>query len=107
MRKAIIAIVLLLGLLATFISFPSPPMAEPCSAQWAESFERDYVQTSDRDGHGPDIGSSEWYHAVQVRLDVEPLSSADPKANCLAIAQQINQHRCIRIRPFGWLIRLF
>jgi hypothetical protein len=106
MRKVTIGMVLLLGLFVVLFSFPSPPRAEPCSREWAERIARDYVHTSDDEGHGPDFGL-EWLHIVEKGLQTEPLMTSDQQAHCAAVAEQIASHHYIRSRLSGRLFRLF
>lgn len=107
LRKLVIAFVVALGLFLALFSFPSPPGAAPCTDAWAASIERDYVQTSDRDGHGPDRRDSEWYHEVERGLRMEPLPTNDHQVHCRAVAQQIAEHHYIRSRMLGGLFRLY
>lgn len=41
----------------------------PCSDAWNRSLES-LVETGDRSGHGPDLGSDEWKSVVEFRLGV-------------------------------------
>jgi hypothetical protein len=107
MRKVIIGLIFSLGEFVALFSFPSPPLAEPCSEEWAEHIERYYVRTSDPDGHGPDPLDWAWFNAVESALNMEPVMTKDSQAYCAAIARQIATHRYIRSRLFGELIRLF
>jgi hypothetical protein len=106
-QKIAIGIVGVLGLFLALFSFPSPPGATPCSDEWAAGIEKDYVQSSDGEGHGPDQGSSEWYHQIEHGLHMEPLPTTDHDVHCDAVAQQIAGHRYIRSRLFGALFRLY
>ncbi len=55
-----------------------------CSKETIESIERQ-LKTSDAQGHGPDIGSSEWFSVVERRLGIEgdaTIPDKDTKAWC-------------------------
>ena len=47
----------------------------PCSAETYELIEN-HIKISDAEGHGPDLGSSEWMSAVERRLGVDEDVSA-------------------------------
>ena len=49
---------------------PSPdPGQQPCSGEWFQYVE-EMLQTGDSDGHGPDLGSSEWRSVVEFKLGI-------------------------------------
>ena len=45
------------------------PGQEPCSEQWFEYVD-ERLLTGDSEGHGPDLGSSEWRSVVEFKLGV-------------------------------------
>ncbi len=45
------------------------PGPQPCSEQWFQ-FVEETVSTGDAEGHGPDLGSSEWRSVVEFKLGV-------------------------------------
>lgn len=51
---------------------------EPCSRESMEVVERKVI-TGDSEGHGPDVGSSEWYSVVERRLGIEGKPSVPKK----------------------------
>lgn len=61
---------------------PDVSSPEPCSPAWLQDVDR-HVQSSDSEGHGPDIGSPEWRSVVEFKLgiredeSVPEVSSAD------------------------------
>ncbi|MFH7564277.1 MULTISPECIES: MliC family protein [Oceanimonas] len=60
---------------------PATPLCSPEWAQWVEQ----RVQTSDGQGHGPDIGSDEWKSVVEFRLNIRGKASVpgrDTQAWC-------------------------
>lgn len=71
-------------ILVMFISGCSPTLhnksiaEEPCSKESMEVIEKK-VATGDSEGHGPDIGSSEWYAVIERRLGIEGKPSAPKK----------------------------
>jgi hypothetical protein len=42
---------------------------QPCSEQWFQHVE-EKLQTGDSEGHGPDLGSSEWRSVVEFKLGI-------------------------------------
>lgn len=58
--------------------------ATPCSPSWFEAVEAK-VGTGDGQGHGPDVGSSEWRSVVEFRLGVrgdEAVPNSESQAWC-------------------------
>ncbi|OUR72141.1 hypothetical protein A9Q78_07475 [Methylophaga sp. 41_12_T18] len=47
----------------------SPEQLQPCSEQWYELVEEN-IATGDGQGHGPDVGSSEWRSVVEFKLGI-------------------------------------
>jgi hypothetical protein len=104
-RKLATSLVLLAALFVGLFSFPSPPRGEPCSAEWADSMWNFLDLHSD--GHGPDANTREWFHGVESALRMQPPDSDDVKTHCLAVARYVGDHRFIRSRIFGFVIRWF
>ena len=50
-------------------SLASCDTKQPCTPAWYENVERK-VGITDAQGHGPDIGSSEWRSAVEFKLGI-------------------------------------
>ena len=90
--------ILLLGLCAALFSVPSPPHAELCSQEWAESITRDYVAIDDGYGHGPDLLDLEWFSSLEGHLQMEHPDTRDKRTHCAAVAKQIATHRYIHNR---------
>jgi hypothetical protein len=47
---------------------PEPDL-QPCSDQWFRFIE-EKLATGDSEGHGPDLGSSEWRSVVEFKLGI-------------------------------------
>ena len=45
------------------------PSPQPCSEQWFQ-FVEGKLPTGDSEGHGPDLGSSEWRSVVEFKLGI-------------------------------------
>jgi len=77
-------LIVLLGILAIASCSPDSSMApgpEPCSEQWFQRIERE-LSTGDSEGHGPDLGSSEWRSVVEFKLGIrEDPSVPDPETD--------------------------
>ena len=93
--------ILLLCLCSALFSLPSPPHAEPCSQEWAESITRDYVEISDGYGHGPDLLDLEWLSSLERHLQMESPDTRDRQIHCFAVAKKIATHRYIHSRLTG------
>ena len=64
-----------------------------CSAQWYEKVER-IVPGSDTQGHGPDLGSSEWRSSIEFRLGIRgnsDIPSVNSEEWCSFIASQLDK----------------
>ena len=42
---------------------------QPCTEEWRRYVE-EQVQTGDSEGHGPDVGSTEWQSVVEFKLGI-------------------------------------
>jgi len=47
---------------------PGPDL-QPCSDEWFQ-FVEEKLSTGDSEGHGPDLGSSEWRSVVEFKLGI-------------------------------------
>lgn len=54
-----------------------PRLPEPCTTGWFEYVEAT-VSTGDGQGHGPDIGSTEWKSVVEFKLGVRGAAEVPP-----------------------------
>ncbi len=82
--------VLYLGLLGCESLSPVQSAANtppPCSPKWNRIVEQQ-IGTGDGHGHGPDIGSSEWYYVIHRKLSwPEP---ANPQPGSQAWCQRVD-----------------
>jgi len=51
---------------------------QACSNEWYSKIERELV-TDDGQGHGPDLGSSEWRSVIEFKLGIRGESSVPPR----------------------------
>lgn len=82
--SAILLSALLLTLYGCSQESNTSASATPCSPSWFEAVEAK-VSTGDGQGHGPDVGSSEWRSVVEFRLGVrgdEAVPSSESQAWC-------------------------
>tara|TARA_R110001592_G_scaffold43362_3_gene140550 strand:- start:2590 stop:3420 length:831 start_codon:yes stop_codon:yes gene_type:complete len=66
-----------------------------CSSEWFHYIEGQ-LHTSDHQGHGPDLGSTEWQFVVESKLNLAKQSDLPKKSTpqwCEYIQQQINERR--------------
>ncbi|MBT8077142.1 MAG: hypothetical protein KJO31_01135 [Gammaproteobacteria bacterium] len=75
-----------LGLLMLAACGPAP---EPCSTEWM-SWVDATVTTSDKEGHGPDVGSDEWRSVVEFRLGLRG-DAAVPRGNADAWCRYVDK----------------
>jgi hypothetical protein len=67
----------------------------PCSDEWLE-FVETTVTTGDSQGHGPDVGSSEWRSVVEFKLGIRGDPSVPPSDTeewCRYIDEKIRETR--------------
>ncbi|WP_414443475.1 hypothetical protein [Burkholderia sp. 22PA0106] len=96
---------ILVWLVAT-TSVAHAPEAAPCSPEWFGYLDNRYFEISDGEGHGPDIGSSEWLNAFEARARL-PATSALPKPQRCQIIQARIAHRTYLINAqLGWAFSL-
>ncbi len=55
-----------------------PTINKPCASATIDLIERK-LTTGDSMGHGPDVGSDEWFYTVERRLGIEGGSSTPKK----------------------------
>jgi hypothetical protein len=66
---------------------------EPCSEQWQQSIEA-RLHTGDSQGHGPDVGSAEWFSVVEFKLGIRgkpEVPSRDSLEWCTYIDDRIGE----------------
>lgn len=78
MNKALTLIVIMLIIGCSPALQDKSTAKESCSKESMEMVETK-VTTGDSEGHGPDIGSSEWYSVVERRLGIEGKPSIPKK----------------------------
>lgn len=96
----------MLAWLAATTSVTRAPETAPCSPEWFAYLDNRYFDVSDGEGHGPDVGSSEWFNAFEARARL-PATSGLPKAQRCQVIQTRIAHRLYLINAqLGWALSL-
>lgn len=95
--RGLVSGALFLGLAACSGSLLRDEQERPelCSARWFGYVEQ-RVKVSDEQGHGPDIGSSEWMSAVEFKLGIrgeEQVPAQKSRAWCAYVDSMLHKSR--------------
>lgn len=85
---------------------PRAPAAEPCTPVWFSYLDGHYFDISDREGHGPDVGSSEWFNAFEARAGLPATSHLPDPQRCRQIQDRLEHRTYIINRELGWGVSL-
>ncbi|MBN3725162.1 hypothetical protein [Burkholderia sp. Ac-20379] len=101
--------IVLFALLAGFVATTNvarTPTAAPCSMEWFGYLDSRYFDISDGDGHGPDIGSSEWLNAFEARAGLPATSALPTPQRCEAIQARLGRRTYLINARLGWVLSL-
>ena len=87
-------------------SLPVAPAAQPCTQEWFSYLDKHYFDISDREGHGPDLGSGEWLGAAEARAKMPVKNLLPEEQRCQLIQGQLKHHIYIINRELGLVISL-
>lgn len=87
-------------------NIPRAPTSQPCSPEWFSYLDSHYFDISDGEGHGPDLGSSEWLGSVEgaAKLPIEEKISDSER--CRLIQGQLERHIFIINQRLGLTLLL-
>jgi hypothetical protein len=91
----ITAVVCLLTIGAWIIAttrVPRAPAAKPCTQEWFSDLEKSYFDISDGQGHGPDLGSTEWLNAFETKARLPVTDKLSTHERCYQIQKQLESH---------------
>ena len=83
-------VLLLLLVLASCTPLSDQPPTTLCTTDWFQTVEQ-HLQTSDIEGHGPDLGSSEWKSVVEFKLGIRG-NPEIPESNTDEWCNFVNKH---------------
>lgn len=87
-------------------SVPRAPVVPPCTQEWFSYLEGHYFDISDREGHGPDVGDSEWFNAFEEKAKL-PVTNRLPKQERCQLIQGRLEHRTYIINEqLDWTLSL-
>ena len=69
----------------------SNPALQTCSQEWYQSVE-EKLATGDAQGHGPDLGSTEWRSVIEFKLGIRGDTDVPPRESdewCTFISKKI------------------
>ncbi|MEK6424331.1 MAG: hypothetical protein V4801_32505 [Burkholderia gladioli] len=96
----------LLACLAATTNVARAPTATPCSPEWFAYLDSRYFDISDGDGHGPDVGSSEWLNAFEARARLPATSALPTPQRCEAIQSRIAHRTYLINARLGWVLSI-
>jgi hypothetical protein len=101
----IFSLIVLAWLIAT-TSVPRAPAVQPCTHEWFSYLDSHYFDISDGEGHGPDLGSSEWLGSVEEKAGLQVEEHLPDEQRCQLIQNQLEHHRYIVNQQLGWAFSL-
>lgn len=96
----ICAFIVLAWVIAT-TSLPSAPAIQPCTQEWFSYLDKNYFEISDREGHGPDLGSSEWFNAFEEKAKLPVTDRLPEQQRCQSIQGQLERHTYVINQQLG------
>ena len=107
MKKVIgVVALLVVAWIAINTNIPTPPKSKVCSVEWFSYVGQHYFDISDRQGHGPDPGSSEWLGSVEWKAKLPIRANLPDVERCERIQQQLERHTFIINNALGLEISL-
>lgn len=101
---AVCTFVVLAWLVAT-TSIPRTPTVQPCSPEWFSYLNSHYGNTSDEEGHGPDLGDVEWFNAFERQAKLsDSYSLSSNSQRCQFIQNELASHIYIVNQSLGFMI---
>ncbi|WP_244827637.1 MULTISPECIES: hypothetical protein [unclassified Caballeronia] len=101
-----ICFVVVLAWLSITTSLPRAPVAQPCTQEWFSYLDNHYFDISDSDGHGPDMGNSEWFDAFEEKAKLPVTNRLPKQQRCQLIQDQLARRSYIINEQLGWAISL-
>ncbi|WP_153074753.1 hypothetical protein [Paraburkholderia bonniea] len=108
MKKVVLGLlaVLVIGWLAMTTHIPTPPTAAPGTPEWAAYVNQHYFDTSDGQGHGPDIGESEWVDAIARHAKMQLDENLPLAQRCQLIQNQFEKHTYVINQKLGFVLAM-
>jgi hypothetical protein len=96
--------IIVLGWLVITTDLPQAPLAQSCTPKWFSYISNHYFDVSDREGHGPDPGSSEWLGSVERKIGLPVKEQTSDSQRCQLIQNHLEHHTYIINQQLDWLI---
>jgi len=90
-----------LAWLVATTSIPRAPTVQPCSPEWFSYLDSHYFDISDGEGHGPDLGSSEWLGGIEQAAKLPIKQHLSDNERCHLIQSQLEHHIFIINQQLG------
>ncbi len=87
-------------------SMPSAPVVRPCTQEWFSYVDSHYFDISDGEGHGPDLGDSEWFNAFEEKAKLPVTNRLPKQKRCELIQGELERRTYIINEQLGWTISL-
>jgi hypothetical protein len=88
--------VIVLAWLFVTTSVPRAPVAQPCTQEWFSYLE----------GHGPDLGNSEWVNAFEEKAKLLVTNGLPKQQRCQLIQGQLERRTYVINEQLGWTFLL-
>jgi hypothetical protein len=98
-------LIALVWIIAT-TSVSRAPSLQPCTQKWFSYLDSHYFDISDGEGHGPDIGSSEWLGSIEEKAGLPVNENLPDEQRCQLIQNQLARHTYIVNQQLGWALSL-
>jgi hypothetical protein len=102
----VICSVVVLAWLFVTTSVPRAPIVEPCTPEWFSYLDSHYFDISDGQGHGPDVGNSEWFNAFEEKATLPVTDRLPKQQRCQQIQMQLERRTYVINEQLGWTISL-
>jgi hypothetical protein len=98
--------VIVLAWLFVTTSVPRAPVAQPCTQEWFSYLDSHYFDISDGEGHGPDLGNSEWVNAFEEKAKLLVTNGLPKQQRCQLIQGQLERRTYVINEQLGWTFLL-
>ena len=93
--------VIVVGWLILTTNIARAPSEPPCTELWFSYLTEHYFAIEDGEGHGPDIGSGEWFNGFEVMARLPSSYGLPLQQRCAALQARLEPHIYIINRPLG------
>jgi hypothetical protein len=99
-----IFVIVVLGWLIATTNIARAPASQPCTQEWFLYLSENYFEISDGEGHGPDLGSNEWFDAFEAKAKLSDSSQLPDQRRCQLIQGKLEHRTYIINQQLGLTI---